>query len=409
MPKNDCSTVTFSGTIFLKAVALILSLSLAQTSLAADNDANKRVTLQEALNYFGFPAGPPDGIWGRKTHKAIQAFNTCLGQDKETELTPSALSFLIESYQIAKAQRLDGSCAALLSFVASAYQCPAAHWTELFRCTFEQSTKIATVCGAQGQARYRFGHKNKVPDLTLQSDLREIYVPWMGFGRYMSENITFANKDVSYRVYTSLDRLNEDNELQAGIDVILADQIIASLTCDAGSIQSGLSKSSNLLEMEGTCWDFDVERWGACQKEGGWSRYVDGPVFPYEAYQLGEFFSHCEEESNDSALQQEAYAFGLYLQELVRTKDLTSLYDNVKMPLINGPAKTALTNRDFDDYFSRNWSSTILSIEPACTPVGTKGYMLGRGLIWFDKNRSFGSNNIVKGWSIISINNDLSP
>ncbi len=61
-----------SGTIFLKAVALILSLSLAQTSLAADNDANKRVTLQEALNYFGFPAGPPDGIWGRKTHKAIR-------------------------------------------------------------------------------------------------------------------------------------------------------------------------------------------------------------------------------------------------------------------------------------------------------------------------------------------------
>ena len=409
MSKIDCSNVTRSGPIFLIMTALFLSLFFAQKGLAADNDADNRVTFQEALNYFGFPAGKPDGVWGRKTRKAIVDLQNCLGQNKETELTPSAQAFLIESYQVSKAQQLDGSCASLLRFVASAYQCPAAHWKELFQCTFAKGTKIATVCGAQGQARYRFGRKNKVPDLTLQSDLKEIYVPWMGVGRYMSENITFSNADVSYRVYTSLDRLSEDLELRAGIDVIVSDQIIASLTCDTESIQGGISEASNLLELEGSCWDYHGEKWGVCKKEGGWSRYVDGPVFPYEAYQLGEFFSPCEKENDNSALQGEAYAFGLYLQELVRTKDLASLYDNIKMPLINGPAKTTLTERDFDDFFSRNWSNTILSIEPECRPIGVKGYMLGRGLIWFDKIRLTGSEDTVQGWTIISINNDLSP
>tara|TARA_B100001057_G_scaffold142272_1_gene142002 strand:+ start:975 stop:2204 length:1230 start_codon:yes stop_codon:yes gene_type:complete len=409
MPKNYRSNVTWLLTKFFKVMVLGLPLLLAQTGLAADKDADNRVTFQEALNYFGFQAGAPDGVWGRRTREAIGALNTCLGQNKEITLTPSAQAFLIESYQIAKAQQLDGSCAALLSFVASAYQCPAAHWTELFQCTFEKGTKIATVCGAQGKARYRFGRKSKLPDLILQSNLKDIYVPWMGVGRYMSENITFADKDVSYRVYTSLDRLSEDLELQAGIDVIVSNRIVASLTCDIESIRSGISEASNLLEMVGSCWDYYDERWGTCQKEGGWSRYVDGPVFPYEAYQLGEFFSPCEKGSEDSALQEEAYAFGLYLQELVRSRDLESLYDNVKLPLINGPAKKTLTDREFDDLFSRNWSNTILSIEPDCSPVGVKGYMLGRGLIWFDKNRPIGSKNSTEGWTIISINNDLSP
>ena len=405
MPNIYFTNLTRPWTIFSKKIVLVLSLFLAQTGLAAD----KRVQFQEALNYFGFPAGIPDGVWGPKTREAVRALNTCLGQNKETELTLSAQAFLIESYQIAKAQQLDGSCVSLLSFAASAYQCPAAHWTKLFQCTFAKGTKIVTVCGAQGQARYRFGMKNKVPDLTLQSDLKDIYVPWMGIGRYMNENITFVNKDVSYRVYSSLDRLSEDLELQAGIDVIVSDQIIASLTCDTESIQGGISEASNLIEMEGNCWDYYGEKWGACKKEGGWSRYVDGPVFPYEAYQLGEFFSPCEKGNEDSVLQGEAYAFGLYLQELVRTKDLASLYDNVKMPLINGPAKITLTDQEFDDFFSRNWRSTILSIEPDCNPVGVKGYMLGRGLIWFDKSQPVGSEDRVEGWTIISINNDLSP
>ena len=409
MPKIECSNVTRSGKIISKIIALVLLQFSAQISLAAGKDPHNRTTFQEALNYFGFPAGTPDGVWGRKTRDAIGTLNACLGQNKETELTPTAQAFLIESYQIAKAQQLAGTCASLLGFVASAYQCPASHWTELFHCTFAKGTKIATVCGAQGQARYRFGGKNKVPDLTLQSDLKDIYVPWMGVGRYMSENITFMKKDVNYRVYTSLDRLSEDLEVQAGIDVIVSDQIIASLTCDTESIKGGISEASNLLEMEGSCWDYYGERWGACHKEGGWSRYVDGPVFPYEAYQLGEFFSPCEKGIEDSALQGEAYTFGLYLQELVRTKDLASLYDNVKIPLINGPAKTTLTDRKFDDFFSRNWRNTILSIEPDCSPVGVKGYMLGRGLIWFDKDPSVNSETTSEGWKIISINNDLSP
>lgn len=79
------------------------------------------------------------------------------------------------------------------------------------------------------------------------------------------------------------------------------------------------------------------------------------------------------------------------------------------MPLINGPEKTSLGDHGFDDFFSRNWRNTILAIEPSCTPVGVKGYMLGRGLIWFDKDRPSAPENEVEGWTIFSINNDLLP
>ena len=35
--------------------------------------------IQEALNYFGFNAGSPDGILGRKTTQAVSQMQACLG------------------------------------------------------------------------------------------------------------------------------------------------------------------------------------------------------------------------------------------------------------------------------------------------------------------------------------------
>jgi peptidoglycan hydrolase-like protein with peptidoglycan-binding domain len=35
--------------------------------------------IQEALNYFGFNAGKPDGVLGRKTTQAVSQMQACLG------------------------------------------------------------------------------------------------------------------------------------------------------------------------------------------------------------------------------------------------------------------------------------------------------------------------------------------
>jgi hypothetical protein len=140
---------------------------------------------------------------------------------------------------------------------------------------------------------------------------------------------------------------------------------------------------------------------------GGWQRFVDGPVFPYEAYQLGEFISACSTDNSDAVTQEQAYEFGLYLQELIRTKDLASLYDNVRTDLINGPSKEQASDKAFGQFFSEKWDKTVLSIEPECTKVGAKGYMIGGGLIWFDRLRGKATKKYTNGWTIISINNDI--
>ena len=162
-----------------------------------------------------------------------------------------------------------------------------------------------------------------------------------------------------------------------------------------------------MLEIAGVCWDKEIGKWTKCSKMRVWQRFVEGPVFPYEAYQLGEFISGCTKDSKNSKIEEQAYEFGLYLQELIRTKDLASLYDNVRTKLINGPSKEQISNRDFDQFFSDKWGKTVLSIEPGCTKVGTKGYMISGGLIWFDRLPNEATNQLTDAWTIISINNDI--
>ncbi len=391
------------------AFAFLLIFSLAGVSIAEDEDKKTRISLQKSLNFFGFHSGTPDGVLGPKTRNAIIQMQSCLVEKRSGSLSESSQEFLIESYQIANAQKLSGSCPLLKTFVDSAYECPPTNWTQLFSCSFSNGNKVATICGTGDQGRYRFGRQGRMPELTLLQPLNEIYVPWMGIGRYKSEALAFENDGATYNIYASTDRLSDDLYFSGGVDIIRSAKIITSLTCDKESIEAAITEASNLLESFGQCWNRESGLWGPCQKEGGWLRFVDGPVFPYEAYQLGEFFSPCEKAAENATLQGKAYEFGLYLQELVRTKDLASLYDSVKGPLISGPEKEMVKDRDFEDFFSKNWRETVLNIEPECEPVGFRGYMIGRGLIWFDIERHKESGKSKDSWTIISINNDLTP
>jgi len=387
--------------------SLICCSLLGATTLLAQEDRQAGAALQKALTYFGFPAGEPDGIFGLKTEGAIAALQSCVGLLETGDLLPTAQVFVTEAYQIANAQNLTGSCALLQTYLETGYQCPSANWTELFSCTVAGSNKKASVCAATDQVRYTFGNAGQIPKVRLQSKLTQTYVPWMGVGLYVNDDVSFSSGDMTYQVYSSLDRSPQNPSLTGGIDVIQSDKIIAALQCDKDSIYSSIPEASRLLEMTGLCWDKNGETWAGCSKVGGWQRFVDGPVFPYEAYQLGEFISACSIDSSDAATQEQAYEFGLYLQELIRTKDLASLYDNVRTNLINGPSKEQAANKAFDQFFSEKWGKTVLSIEPGCTSVGTKGYMISGGLIWFDRLRDKATNKYTDAWTIISINNDI--
>ena len=59
--------------------------------------------IQEALNYFGFNAGKPDGVLGRKTTQAVSQMQACLGYQITGKLNSFEQQFLSQSYYKAQA------------------------------------------------------------------------------------------------------------------------------------------------------------------------------------------------------------------------------------------------------------------------------------------------------------------
>lgn len=59
--------------------------------------------IQEALNYFGFNAGSPDGVLGRKTTQAVSQMQACLGYQITGKLNSFEQQFLSQSYFKAQA------------------------------------------------------------------------------------------------------------------------------------------------------------------------------------------------------------------------------------------------------------------------------------------------------------------
>ncbi len=99
--------------------------SASQSSVSsAQRDANRRV--QSALNYFGFPAGTPDGALGSRSRSAISSYQACLGYPITGQLTPFEQDFLLNSHNrgqaagqqtfIAVAQFPNGYCGLLQAY-----------------------------------------------------------------------------------------------------------------------------------------------------------------------------------------------------------------------------------------------------------------------------------------------------
>ncbi|GAA0302273.1 peptidoglycan-binding domain-containing protein [Rhodovulum strictum] len=54
--------------------------------------------VQTSLNYFGFPAGTPDGVLGRNSRTAISQYQAFMGYPPSGNLTPYERDFLVTSY-----------------------------------------------------------------------------------------------------------------------------------------------------------------------------------------------------------------------------------------------------------------------------------------------------------------------
>ena len=80
----------------------------------------------------------------------------------------------------------------------------------------------------------------------------------------------------------------------------------------------------------------------------------------------------------------EAYLMGKEIQKLIADKDLKGLAS--LMPEYGYPHRVEyLFSRSFDEHFPQDWIDRVME-EPECRPIGWRGFVLGSGQIWYDKN-----------------------
>ena len=131
-----------------------------------------------------------------------------------------------------------------------------------FSCQIGQKT--LEVCHWQGMLTYSYGRAGK-PELTLSEPLETVaYTPWPGVGLAIWDTVAFQNEGVTYEVWTSIDKMDENAVLEGGVNVMQGDTMLASPTCDTGSVAHGLDSMSSLKAGIGQCWSPETLRWGSC-------------------------------------------------------------------------------------------------------------------------------------------------
>jgi hypothetical protein len=152
--------------------------------------------------------------------------------------------------------------AALLLILLAAPANAACQGDEAFSCPIGKKT--LDVCYWKGMLTYRFGREGK-PDLTISEPLETVaYTPWPGIGRAIWDSVAFENEGVTYEVWSSFDRMDENAVLEGGVNVMRGDKMLATLTCDKGSVERGLDTISDLKAGIGQCWSYDSQSWGTC-------------------------------------------------------------------------------------------------------------------------------------------------
>lgn len=119
-----------------------------------------------------------------------------------------------------------------------------------------------------GAFTYAFGRKGQ-PDLILREEFSAgTAMPWSGVGRAIWESVAFRNDGHVYEAWHSLDRLTEDAPLQAGVNVLRGEELLASLTCESGpgTVIAPLFTIHDAMAEAGFCRDLSRHEWrrGGC-------------------------------------------------------------------------------------------------------------------------------------------------
>lgn len=148
----------------------------------------------------------------------------------------------------------------LLALAAPAHA--ACQGDEAFSCPIGQKT--VEVCYWKGMMTYAFGAEAK-PELIINEPLESLaYTPWPGIGRAIWDSVAFQNDGVTYEVWSSIDKMDENAVMEGGVNVLQGDKTLATLACNKGSVERGLDLIGELKAGIGQCWDREAQAWGLC-------------------------------------------------------------------------------------------------------------------------------------------------
>ena len=101
----------------------------------------------------------------------------------------------------------------------------------VFSCVTKKA-KLIEVCDLDQQLSYSFGPAGK-PELVLrvprsQASTRQ----WEGIGRSISYSVDIPNGKTTYSVFWAADRMDENADISAGVEVIINGKSAATVSCN---------------------------------------------------------------------------------------------------------------------------------------------------------------------------------
>ena len=101
----------------------------------------------------------------------------------------------------------------------------------VFSCVTKKA-KLSEVCDLDQQLSYSFGPAGK-PELALrvpraQASTRQ----WEGMGRTISYSVDIPNGKTTYSVFWAADRMDENADISAGVEVIINGKSAATVSCN---------------------------------------------------------------------------------------------------------------------------------------------------------------------------------
>ncbi len=159
---------------------------------------------------------------------------------------------------------MKSALAVLVSATSVAADCPD---LTVLACVIGQ--KRLEVCADADRITYAFG-PGGAPELTLSNALDAPgFTPWPGVSRTIWDVVEFVNEDVTYQVFTSTERIPEDEARgPARTDAVVVlneGEVLADFRCAPDTVEGSVDLLYDHLTAHGMCFDLETRTWAGCQ------------------------------------------------------------------------------------------------------------------------------------------------